>query len=164
MKTILTAFFVASLVVGPYAIAQPTSAPTSIPTSQPVLKELPDGSRIKTKDGTFQGYSLEEMKVILHIHADYRVWGKQIPLLKKQVGDLTILSMNQSHQINLSAVEAGVLRLERDTLFKKWKEENLKRHLAENKPAFGSWIAWGCVAVATTVAAVLAGILIAKKE
>jgi len=148
------------LMLGPVASAQPVSPPTS----QPVLLELPKGERLKTPQGERQGYSLEEMKVILHIFVDYRSWGQQMPKLKFQVENYSSLTENQSKQLILQANQLKLLQSERTLLTEKWSKENEARHLCENKPAFGSWIAWGIAGVATVAAGVLAGVLIYKSK
>lgn len=158
----LVALLLASLTLGPVALAQPTSQPTAAPASQPVLRELPKGERLKTPQGERQGYSLEEMKVLLHIYADYRSWGLQVPQLKLQVDRYGKITLNQSNQLKLQEEQIKILHGERRLLTDKWSKENEKRHLCENKPAFGSWIAWGTAGVMAVVAAVLAGILIVK--
>lgn len=155
---VLISFLVVSLMLGPVALGQPVSPPAS----QPVLLELPKGERFKTPQGERQGYSLEEMKVILHIHADYRSWGQQIPKLKLQVESYSSLTENQSKQLTLQAEQIKVLQGERTLLTEKWSKENEARHLCENKPAFGSWVAWSIAGVMTVVAAVLTGVLIYK--
>lgn len=155
---VLIPFLVVSLVLGPVALGQPASPPAS----QPVLLELPKGERLRTPQGTFQGYSLEELKVILHIHADYRSWGQQMPRLRLQVEDQGNLINNQSKQLTLQAEQIKLLEGERKLLTEKWSKENEARHLCENKPAFGSWVAWGIAGVMTVVAAVLTGVVIYK--
>lgn len=160
----LMALLLASLTLGPVALAQPTSQPTAAPASQPVLLKLPKGERLKTPQGTRQGYSLEEMKVLLHIYVDYRSWGLQVPKLKFQIDRYGKITLNQSKQLKLQAEQIKILHDERKLLTDKWSKENEKRHLCENKPAFGSWIAWGTAGVMAVVAAVLAGILIVKSQ
>jgi hypothetical protein len=160
---LITALLAALLVSQPcVALAQPTSAPTSAPTSRPALLKLPKGTRLKTPQGTFQGYSLAEFKVVLKIEADYRSWGKQIPILEKLVKDSEQLAENRHKQVKLLQNQVVTLKTDRARITKKWTEENRLRHICENKPAFGSWISWGIAAAATATAAVLAGILIAK--
>jgi hypothetical protein len=154
----LVPFLVVSLVLGPVALGQPVSPPAS----QPVLLELPKGERLKTPQGERQGYSLEEMKVILHIYVDYRSWGQQMPKLKLQVESYSSLTENQSKQLTLQAEQIKMLQGERTLLTEKWSKENEARHLCENKPAFGSWVAWSIAGVMTVVAAVLTGVLIYK--
>jgi len=151
-------FLVASMVFSPIAWAQPTSAPAS----QPVLRTLPAGQMVDVKKEKLKGFNLEEFKVILHIYTDYRVWGVQLPKMQLQIDDLTKLSQNQTYQLGLRAEEVKIYQQERKLLTEKYLNENKLRHLCENKPNFGSWIAWGSAAAMGIVAAVLAGILISK--
>ncbi len=37
------------------------------------------------------------------------------------------------------------------------------RHIAENKPMFGSWVAWSIAGVAITATAVLVGVLATRE-
>jgi hypothetical protein len=160
----LTAVALAALLASqPFvALSQPSGAPTSQPTSAPVLLKLPVGTRLATPKGTFQGYTLPEMKIILRIEADYRAWGHQIPEYEKIVKDYKLLSDNQDKQVKLLKNQVVVLKKDHVRLTKKWTEENKLRHLCENKPNFGSWIAWSVAAAMAATAAVLAGVVIAK--
>lgn len=155
MRTLL----VALLVVQPcLALAQPTSSPTS----QSALLSLPKGTRLKTPQGTFHGYSLPEMKVILKIEASYRSWGAQLPKYRRKISNYKKLEEAQDKQAKLLENQVSILQKEHVRLTKKWTEENRLRHLCENKPNFGSWVSWSIAATMAATAAVLAGILISK--
>lgn len=149
MRHILIAFLIGTLISGPVA-AQPSS--------QPVKRTLPKGRLIQNH----KAYTLEEMKTILHIYVDYKKWFDIVPEQKRQLKLFEDLTVNQAQQLKLRGQEVKTLREERKLLTKKWTEENRLRHLAENKPSFGSWIAWGTAAAMAALAAVLGGILIAK--
>jgi hypothetical protein len=136
--------------------------PVSAPDSQPVLLELPVGKPIQTPQGRLQGFNLDEFKLILRIHTDYRAWGRQVPLLMLQVKTLEDQIINYKLQINLLQEQKAALELELPRLTKKWSDENLKRLQCEAKPAFGPWVAWGVAALATVTAAVLAGVLLSR--
>ena len=155
---VILPFLLASMVFGPVTWAQPKSAPAS----QPVLRSLPAGQMVEVKKEKLKGFNLEEFKVILHIYTDYRVWGVQLPKMQLQINDLTRLSQNQTYQLGLRAEEVKIYQQERKLLTEKYLNENKLRHQCENKPNFGSWIAWGSAAAMGLVAAVLAGILISK--
>jgi len=133
------------------------------PTTQPVLLELPVGRPVQTPQGRLQGFNLDEFKLILRIHTDYRSWGKQVPLLLLQVKDLTDLVENHRLQIKLLQEQKTTLEAEIPRLTKKWSDENLKRLQCENKPALGSWIAWGAAALLAISTAVLTGVVISHK-
>jgi hypothetical protein len=126
------------------------------PASQPV--KMPKGKIINN----LKSYTLEEMKVILSINADYKSWFFQIPLKDQQIKGLTAISKNLSEQMKTTQADVKILREDRDRLYKKWVDENKKRHLAENRPQIGSWIAWTAAVVATVAAAVLSVILVTK--
>jgi hypothetical protein len=60
-------------------------------------------------------------------------------------------------QMKLLVDSNATLNAENERLFKLWKEENKRRHQAENKPQWGSWAGWTVAGVAT---AVLAGFIL----
>ena len=158
MTRMLIPVLVVSSIFSPVVWAQPTSAPVS----QPTFLQLPTGRLVDFKQDKLKAFTLDEFKIILHIYTDYRIWGAQIPKLQLQVDDLTRLSQSQTLQLGLRAEEVKVYQEERKLLTEKYLNENKLRHECENKPNFGSWIAWGTAAAMGVVAAVLAGILIAK--
>ena len=153
MKLIMVALLVSQLALPAWAQ----------PTTQPVLLELPMGRPIQTPQGRLQGFNLDEFKLILRIHTDYRAWGKQVPLLLLQTKDLTDLVENHKLQIKLLQEQKTTLEAEIPRLTKKWSDENLKRLQCENKPALGSWIAWGAAALLAISTAVLTGVVISHK-
>jgi hypothetical protein len=158
MRTSLVAFLVAILACGPVAFAQPASAPSS----QSTLLELPKGKTFQKGSESLRGYTLEEFKVVLKIHTDYKSWGKQVFKYKKLVNDLTELGQTYSKQLILRAKQLATANKDRVRLTEKWREENRLRHLAENRPMIGSWVAWAAAAGFAALSAVLAGVLIAK--
>ena len=90
----------------------------------------------------------------------------EIECIKEHFIYYTNLSYSQSVQLELREAEietlegmsaelnlqVGTLQAERDRLFNLWKDENRRRHEAENRPAVGSWIAWSVAAVAAALA------------
>lgn len=123
---------------------------------------LPVGTRLTVPQGTFQGYSLEEFKVLLKMDIDLESFSKQIPKYIKLQENLTKLTVNLGNQLKLKDKTIKVLYSERDRLTKKWTEENRLRHIAENKPSVWTWLGWSAAAAATLVATVLAVILVVK--
>lgn len=75
---------------------------------------------------------------------------EKIELLELQITDLKIITQLQKQT-------GDAMKVENDRLFGLWKDENKKRHLAENKPHWGSWMGWTVAGVST---AVLAGFII----
>ena len=140
----------------------------AILVSQPLItgaKEryrLPAGQRLTTPQGTFQGFTLEDFKVLLKMDMDLESFSQQIPKYIKLKEDLTKLSINLTNQVNSKDKVIYILQAERARLTDKWTEENRLRHLAENKVSWTTWFAWGAAAVMTVVTAVLAGVLVAK--
>lgn len=159
----MRALLVALLISQPCLVwAEPTSVPASQPDEETV-HAFPKGKRLKIKQGTFQAYSLDEMKTLLKIDAEYRSCClNQIPIYVKLVNDYKGLSDNKGKQLILLKNQVSILLQDRIRITAKWKEENKLRHECENKTKFGSWIAWSVAAAATATVAVLAGILVAK--
>jgi len=122
-------------------------------------RELPPGSSVKVGKKTLRGYTLEEFKTILHIHADYKSWHAKIPKLETKILKLEQLANNQVKQISLLGSSVEILKSERKLLTKKWENENRLRHECENKPAFGSWLAWGSAGAVGALATVLVIVL-----
>lgn len=125
-------------------------------------KELPKGSYVSVGEKKLRAYTLEEFKIVLHIYADYKAWHVQVPKLKDQVLKLTELSQNRERQLKLADANIKILEGERKLLTEKWEKENKLRHECENKPAFGSWIAWSTAGAMGLVATVLAVVLIVR--
>lgn len=123
---------------------------------------LPPGRRLVAPEGTFQAYSLAEFKLLLKMDVDLESFNKQIPKHIKLQEDSTKLIFNHRKQLELKDLSIKLLQDERLRLTEKWTEENRLRHLAENKPSWTTWFAWGAAGIMTVVAAVLAGILVAK--
>ena len=143
---ILSSLLISILIMGPVWAAPP--------------RQLPAGSQVEVGGNHLRAYTLEEFKIVLHIYADYMNWHTQVPKLTDQATKLSQLVENQNQQLKLRAGEVKILGEERDRLTKKWTEENRLRHLCENKPAFGSWIAWSAAGAMSLVATVLSIILI----
>jgi hypothetical protein len=131
-----------------WALAQPQTAPAA---SQPVLLPLPPGKPVQSGSELLRGYSLEEFKIVLRIHADYRAWGIQVPVLKEEVKHYEGLVENLYKQLKLQEENTTLLKEDRARLYEKWQTDNRLRHECENKPAFGSWVAWTAAAVMTAV-------------
>ena len=125
---------------------------------------LPPGKRLTVQSETFQGYSLEEFKLLLKMDVDLESFSKQVPKYIKLQEDLTKLNVNLNERLELAQSVITILHGERDRLTKKWTEENRLRHLAENKPSILSWLGWGAAAVMGIVATVLAVILVVKSD
>ncbi len=138
--------------------------------SQPLIAgartryRLPGGVRLTTPQGTFQGFTLEDFKVLLKMDVDLESYSQQIPKYIKLQENLTKLNVNFNKQLETSTLTVSILQAERGRMLKKWTEENRLRHLAENKVPWTTWLAWGSAAVATLVATVLAVILLVKEK
>ena len=138
--------------------------------SQPLIAgareryRLPAGQRLTTPQGTFQGFTLEDFKVLLKMDVDLESFSQQIPKYIKLQENLTKLNANLNKQLEVVNLNVKILQDERVRLTKKWIEENKLRHLAENKPSIMTWLGWGAAAVMGIVATVLAVILTVKDD
>lgn len=124
---------------------------------------LPAGQRLTTAQGTFQGYTLEEFKLLLKMDVDLESFTQQIPKYVEVLENNDKLISNLHKQLELKDKSITILQEERVRLTEKWTEENRLRHVAENKGSWTPWLAWGAAGVATVVAAVLSVVLIAKE-
>lgn len=130
--------------------------------SYPKPYRLPQSVRIEADGQKYEAFDLPNYKILLKM--DYDLWhlntlhDKFIFLQEKDafiIENLQRQNFSQAHQIH-------ILKKERDRLIAKWEHENKQRHICENKPKTGSWLAWGTAGVASVVAAVLGVILLAK--
>jgi len=125
---------------------------------------LPLGNRIVTEKGTFQGYTLEEMKILLKMDTDLKLGNEkdqeQIKLISNQGS--VIISLQKQNELQVKMID--ILQNERKLLTEKWSKENEAKHICESKPAYGSWISWTIAAATTTAAVILGSILIYKEK
>lgn len=152
MRYLITILIV-NLFLGPVVWAQPSID----------FWPLPEGRIVETDDERYKAYTLEEFKTIIRIYTDYKIWGSQISFLQDQVDELVRLSVIKDNQLDLRLKEIEIYKRERDLLTEKYLKENKLRHECENRPNFGSWLAWGSAAVLGTIAIVVTGILISKE-
>lgn len=68
---------------------------------------------------------------------------------------------NLREQIALNLEKLDTLEYENDRLFRKWKDENKKRHEAENKADY-AWIGWTAAAVLGASTLALGTVLVLK--
>lgn len=130
-----------SLLVCPFATAKPY--------------KLPAGTRLQTPQGTFQGYSLEEMKILLKMDVDLESCDFQFPELRNLLSATEQLVKANEAIIKSKDVQIDILKKEQSRLTEKWSQENKLRHECENKPRFGSWVAWAIAAVSASTAIAL---------
>lgn len=107
---------------------------------------LPEGRRCRQNGWNFQCFTLGEYKILLDMDSDlqflepaYDNAVSRIAALEKQVLGLETALAAANSQI-------VILEEERDRLHGLWSEENRKRLEAENRPMFGSWVAWALAA------------------
>jgi hypothetical protein len=127
------------------------------------LYKLPAGVRLQTPQGTFQGYSLEEMKTLLKMDVDLESFETQLPKIKSALESAEKAIQAQEIMLKSKDAQIDLLKQDQTRLTEKWSQENKLRHECENKPKFGSWIAWGTAAVLGATALAL-GITLVVKE
>lgn len=127
------------------------------------LYKLPAGARLQTPQGTFQGYTLEEMKVLLKMDVDLEAYEKEIPKYKQSLEDFRKMMEAKDNILKSKDVQVDLLTKDQTRLTEKWSQENKLRLECENKPKFGSWVAWAIAAV-TTATAIALGVTLAVRE
>ena len=153
-----------SLFFSQNSYAQPNPV-VVIETTRKFVSELPafpTGKVFVINNERFKGYSLEEIKKLLLIDNSARSFEIQLFKYRKLLSDYDILTNTLTIKSKLQENDIVLLKKNADRLTKKWTEENRLRHLAENKPNFGNWIAWSCAGVTTATALILGTVLIAK--
>lgn len=118
---------------------------------------LPQGTREgKNTPNERVCYGLSEFKVLLKLDSDLSACAKTAKLLLQKI-DV------QEDQIDLfkrlTAAQDQIIQLQQahnKALFEAWKEENKRRHEAENVPSVSSWLGWSVAGVSI---AALAGVL-----
>lgn len=129
-----------------FLLAVPTAA-------QP--KHIPAGERAATEAGTRQCYDLAGYKTLLKFDVDYGTCLRVRDQLdeKAKLYEESAAALQKAVRVHEDSI--ALMQKDRDHWFDKWKDENKKRHLAENKPALGSYLAWGTAGVFAVATAVL---------
>jgi hypothetical protein len=113
---------------------------------------LPKGKRLLVKGKTYQGYTLEEMKILLKMDLDLHVLDLELPKLKEIISKKDNIIKSKDKIISSKDIQIDLITKDRDRITGKWKEDNRLRHECEQKPRFGSWVAWTVAAITTGVA------------
>ena len=128
-----------------------TTTVNADPVSIYALKQsvLPDGER----RGGQMCYTLEGFKSLLLIDTALTLCKEELTIIKFQLHqyDRMLMDMESVSEIQDKVIDAQTVELQR--MYKDWKEENRLRHLAENRPQWGSWAGWVVAGVASLVAA-----------
>lgn len=122
------------------------------------LYRLPEGRRCVVEGVTYQCFNLEEYKELLRIDTDLESITEKYETSLEMISHLDEVNDSLRLQIEEKEEQISILSQERDRLFNKWKEENMLRLEAENKPALGNWVAWG---TAAAEAGVILGLVLA---
>jgi len=126
------------------------------------LYKAPKGTRIQVQDKTYQGYTLEEVKVLLKMDVDLEFYDQAFPKLKLEIDSYKQIMKAREEELKSKDNQITLLQQDRVRLSAKWTEENRLRHECEEKPSFGSWLSWGAAGAATLVALVLGVVLVVK--
>lgn len=110
----------------------------------------------------FQCYDLDSYKSLLKFDVEHTACLQTVDAKEKQRQNLMLQIGDLEEVLKAQSASIDVLKKDNNRLYGMWEEENRKRHLAENKPAYGSWLAWGTAGVFVVATAVLAGVVIAK--
>ena len=121
----------------------------------PLAQTLPEGRRLTVTSGTYQAYTLEEMKILFKMEVQLQSSTKEIPKLELIIEDLKQIRTSQDKILAEKDSQISLLKTDNARLTEKWSKENELRHVCENKPQFGSWLAWSIAAVATSAAVTL---------
>jgi len=124
---------------------------------------LPPGTRLQTPKGTFQGYTLEEMKIILKIDTDLEFADNLILKYKDTFSLLEQQIASQKKMLSSKDVQIDLSEKDRKRLTEKWSKENEDRLKCENAPKVGNWLAWG-IAIALGTLSLSLGITLIVKE
>ena len=128
------------------------------------LYRLPVGTRIQTPKEELQGYTLEEMKMLLKMDVDLEFYETvQLPKIKEQLEATKKIIEAKDVIIGSKDGQLKTANQDRERLTNKWSEENKLRHECENKPKFGSWVAWGLAALLGGTALALGIVLVVKE-
>lgn len=122
--------------------------------------EFPLGKRVKIEGAELKCYTIPEYKKLMGLYVDLNTCTAKEVLLKQKIANLEKQAAiyNEIADLHLSSIK--ILTEENKRLFGLWKEENKKRHIAENKPQFGSWLSWGSAGVLAAASAVLLTVIL----
>ncbi len=115
---------------------------------------LPPSTKYSINNEVQACFNLENYKKLLQLAVDLGAELQKTDLLSRKVVEQeTIITSQKKIIINKDNVII-LYKKDQERLFNLWSEENRKRHLAENRPAYGSWVSWGLAggfAVSTVV-------------
>ncbi len=106
---------------------------------------------------TYMCYDLDKYKLLLTLDNDLRLAEGKVPKLELAVELLQLSNTSLQEAVSVTDDKYTVMRKDRDRLFEKWKSDNKAKHIAENKPTFGSWLPWTLTGI---LAAALGGTII----
>lgn len=164
-KSVLSILLTVSLVLA--VCTTPTRAQEVQPDEIYEIYRLPEGfdwsedgaedSEGNPVGNTYMCYDWDKFKLLLTMDNDLRLAEGQVNNLKVSASELRLSAVALREALVTAESQTSLMRQDRDRLFEKWKSDNKAKHIAESKPAFGSWIPW---ALSGVLGAVLGGTII----
>lgn len=122
-------------------------------TSKTAFADLPQEKRVNVGGEIHACYDLPQYKELLKLDLDFQVVVNEKLILEKRLDN----SLKQTELYKAAAEKqketVDLYFAENERLYGLWKEENKKRHIAENKPMWGSWLSWGIAGAAMVATA-----------
>jgi len=114
--------------------------------------ELPKGDRRGSGSSEVMCYDLENFTLLLQMDSDLTICHAEVTIRTHLADDLKLQVKTLKELVAVTEDNNTILKTENTRLFELWKEENKRRHEAENAPKWGSWMGWIVAGVATAVA------------
>lgn len=121
------------------------------------IYRLPKGVYLGEGDAKRMCYTFPQYKLLLSMDADLKKGDTSVPALQEAIKELRLGSGEIRLALSDSNIQLRLMTEDRERVYKKWEQDNEAKHVAENKPAFGSWFPW---ALSGVLAAVLGGTIV----
>lgn len=105
-------------------------------------------------------YDLVGFKALLKLDADYAMCRE----LRRRLEDVVVHQRRALKRKDEAIQKKDAIlescQAESQRVFDLWKDENRKRHEAEQAPRWGTWLSWGVAAVMTASTATLVTVMV----
>lgn len=131
-----------------------------VTASSAAAEPLPQGRRVEVGREMLHCFNFDEYKSLVVMNRELEAVSAEMVLDKERK---VLLSKEIDLLKGIQKVQVAQVKLfsdENERLFQLWKEENRKRHVAENKPAWGSYLAWSLAGVFAVSTATLVGVAV----